>query len=241
VASKGWIVFYFKRQGNQEDSNYKIGGLELLNYFSGIIALYLIGFATLHSLLASLRAKTMARGLMGSKVDPWYPIFFSVIAVITILPLIATLILFPGRVLYVFPSPWIWFLFLAQLLVGIGSLRAFLDAPHRFFIRAQLTETNSPAELQLGIKGIYCWIRDPFLLSGLLIIWLTPFMTENLLLVYLIITIYLFLGSLHWESRLLAQFGEAYVSYQTKVPRIIPRRNKRWNNCNNKKDIAGLK
>jgi methanethiol S-methyltransferase len=66
-------------------------------------------------------------------------------------------------------------------------------------------------------------------------------MTENLLLVYIIITVYLFLGSLHWESRLLAQFGEAYVLYQTKVPRIIPRRNKRWNNCNNEKDIAGLK
>ncbi|MCJ7445658.1 MAG: isoprenylcysteine carboxylmethyltransferase family protein [Methanotrichaceae archaeon] len=212
-----------------------------MNYFSGIIALYLIGFATLHSLLASLRAKTMARGLMGSKVDPWYPIFFSVVAVITIFPLMIMLILFPGRVLYVIPSPWIWFFFLAQLLVGIGSLRAFLDAPHRFLIRAQLTESHSPAELQLGIKGIYCWIRDPFLLSGLLIIWLTPFMTENLLLVYLIITAYLFLGSLHWESRLLAQFGEAYILYQTKVPRIIPQPNKRWDNCNNKKDIAGRK
>ena len=205
-----------------------------MDFVSGIIALYLIGFAALHSLLASLRAKTVTRGLMGSKVDPWYPIFFSVVAVITILPLIAMLILFPGRVLYVIPPPLIWLFFLAQLLVGIGSLRAFLDAPHRFLIRAQLTDTRSSAELQLGIKGIYCWIRDPFLLSGLLLIWLTPFMTENLLLVYIIITIYLFLGSLHWESRLLAQFGEAYVLYQTKVPRIIPQRNKKWDNCNKK-------
>jgi protein-S-isoprenylcysteine O-methyltransferase Ste14 len=191
------------------------------------MALYLIGFAALHSLLASLRAKTMARRLIGSMVDPWYPMFFSVVAFITILPLIAMLILFPGRVLYVVPSPWIWFFFLAQLLVGIGSLRAFLDAPHRFLIRAQLTGPHGPDRLQLGIKGIYCWIRDPFLLSGLLLIWLTPFMTENLLLVYLITTVYLFLGSLHWESRLQAQFGEAYVAYQRKVPRIIPHLNRR--------------
>jgi protein-S-isoprenylcysteine O-methyltransferase Ste14 len=201
------------------------------------MTLYLIGFAALHSLLASLRAKTMARGLIGPKVDPWYPIFFSVVAVITIFPLVAMLILFPGQLLYIVPSPWIWFFFMAQLLVGIGSLRAFLDAPHRFLIRAQLTEPHRPDRLQIGIKGIYCWIRDPFLLSGLLIIWLTPFMTENLLLVYLIITVYLFLGSLHWESRLLAQFGEAYVFYQNKVPRMIPQRNKRWDNCNKESDI----
>jgi protein-S-isoprenylcysteine O-methyltransferase Ste14 len=201
------------------------------------MALYLIGFAALHSLLASLRAKTMARCLIGSMVDPWYPMFFSIVAFITIFPLIAMLILFPGRVLYVVPSPWIWFFFLAQLLVGIGSLRAFLDAPHRFLIRAQLTGPHGPDRLQLGIKGIYCWICDPFLLSGLLLIWLTPFMTENLLLVYLIITVYLFLGSLHWESRLLAQFGEAYVAYQNKVPRIIPQRNKRWDSSNKKVDL----
>ena len=208
-----------------------------MDYFSLIMALYLIGFAALHSLLASLRAKTMARRLIGSMVDPWYPMFFGIVAFITIFPLIAMLILFPGRILYVVPSPWIWFFFLTQLLVGIGSLRTFLDAPHRFLIRAQLTGPHGPDRLPLGIKGIYCWIRDPFLLSGLLLISLTPFMTENLLLVYLIITVYLFLGSLHWESRLLAQFGEAYVAYQNKVPRIIPRLNKRWDSCNKKWDL----
>jgi methanethiol S-methyltransferase len=208
-----------------------------LDSFSLIIALYLVGFAALHSLLASLRAKTLAWRLIGSIVDPWYPMFFSVLAFITISPLIAMLILFPSRVLYVVPSPWIWLFFLAQLLVGIGSLKAFLDAPHRFLIRAQLTRPHSPDRLPVGIKGIYCWIHDPFLLSGLLLIWLTPFMTENLLLVYFITTVYLFLGSLHWESRLLAQFGGSYVAYQNKVQRIIHHPNKRWESCNSKADI----
>ena len=193
-----------------------------MDSFSLIIALYLVGFAALHSLLASLRAKTMARRLIGSMVDPWYPMFFSVVAFIAIFPLIAMLILFPGRVLYVVPSPWIWLFFLAQLLVGIGSLRAFLDAPHRFLIRAQLTGPHGPDRLPVGIKGIYCWIRDPFLLSGLLLIWLTPFMTENLLLIYLITTVYLFLGSLHWQSRLRAQFGEGLRSLPKKSAKDCP-------------------
>ena len=120
----------------------------------------------------------------------------------------------------------------------LGRHRLFEDFPGRSSqILDPSAASHGPDRLPLGIKGIYCWIRDPFLLSGLLLISLTPFMTENLLLVYLIITVYLFLGSLHWESRLLAQFGEAYVAYQNKVPRIIPQRNKRWDSCNKKGDL----
>ena len=199
-----------------------------MDYFSPYVALYIVGFAALHSLLASLPAKNMARKHFGSKVDPRYLVLFSAIAVIAILPLVAMLIRSPGPVLYAVPQPWIWLFVLAQLIIGLASLRTFLDAPHRFLIRAQLAKPQSPDAFALGIKGIYCWIRDPFLLSGLLLIWLTPYMTENLLLVYLIATVYLFLGSLHWESRLLIQFGEDYVAYQNEVPRMIPHGNKRW-------------
>jgi protein-S-isoprenylcysteine O-methyltransferase Ste14 len=47
-------------------------------------------------------------------------------------------------------------------------------------------------------------------------------MTENLMIVYLLASIYLFLGSLHWESRLIHQFGEVYIAYRKEVPRMIP-------------------
>jgi protein-S-isoprenylcysteine O-methyltransferase Ste14 len=199
------------------------------------LALYLIGFAALHSLLASLPAKKMAKRHFGSMVDPWYTVLFSSIAFITILPLVVLLIRSPSPVLYAVPQPWIWLFFLAQLLIGLATLKAFLDAPHRFLIRAQLAKSQSPDAFALGIRGVYCWIRDPFLLSGLLLIWLTPIMTENLLLVYLITSVYLFLGSLHWESRLLVQFGEDYAAYQYEVPRMIPNMNKRWKGCRSAK------
>lgn len=215
--------------------------MDNLPHFFPIVAIYLIGFAALHSLLASLKAKRMARRLFGSRVGPWYSVVFIAVAAVTALPLAAMLIVDPGSVLYIIPTPWIWFFFLAQLLVGLVSLKAFLDAPHRFLIRAQLTGPHSSDAFSLGIKGIYCRIRDPFLLSGLLIIWLTPFMTVNLLLIYIITSAYLFLGSLHWESRLLAQFGEAYKAYQRKVPRMIPNLNKRWDGCSGKRDIKESK
>ncbi|MBS1193422.1 MAG: hypothetical protein H6R31_356 [Methanomicrobia archaeon] len=207
-----------------------------MDSFTLYAALYLVGFAALHSLLASLPVKKMARRHFGSRVDPWYPVFFSASAAITILPLAGLLVRNPGAVIYVLPSPWIWLFFSLQLLIGLASLRAFLDAPHRFLIRAQLARPKGQQAFALGIKGIYCWIRDPFLLSGFLLLWLTPFMTENMLPVYLLATVYLFLGSMHWESRLAHQFGEEYAAYKKEVPRMIP--GKRWKGCRGKVGIG---
>lgn len=198
---------------------------------AAIPVLYLIGFACLHSALASLTAKRMARKILGRRLDMIYMPLFSAIAIVTVLPLAYLLYLFPGSTLYTVPSPWRWLMIGMQAVVGLASMRAFIDAPHRFLISAQLTGAldtgdavdTEDRQLDLGIRGVYCWIRDPFLLSGLLLIWLTPFMTESLLAVYVLTTIYLFIGSLHWESRLIAQFGDAYRQYQHEVPRLIPR------------------
>ena len=96
-----------------------------MDYFSLYEALYLVGFAALHSLLASLPAKKMARRHFGSKIDSWYPVLFSTVAVITIIPLVIMLIQSPGPVLYTIPHPWMWLFFLVQLLMGIATLEGF--------------------------------------------------------------------------------------------------------------------
>ena len=109
-----------------------------------------------------------------------------------------------------------------QVIASIAAPKAFLDAPHRFKLRSQLSGPETPEATPLNIRGIYRWIRDPFLLSGLIMMLLTPFMTVNLLVIYFLTTIYLFLGSLHWERRLVAQFGDEYREYQKRVNRLIP-------------------
>ena len=143
-------------------------------------------------------------------------------ALLTILPLVYLLYKNPGPFLYIIPSPWRWLMVGGQLIAAIVAPRAMLDAPHRFKIRSQLSAPKTPEAGPLNIRGIYRWVRDPFLLTGLIIIWLTPFMTVNLLVIYILTTIYLYLGSLHWERRLVAQFGDEYREYQKRVHRIIP-------------------
>ena len=179
-----------------------------------ILVFCLVSFAAIHSFMASLPFKRLIMRVLGSKADRLYMPVFSLIALLTISPLVYLLYNNSGPVLYIIPPPWRWLMVGGQLIAGIITLRAFMDAPHRFKIRSQLSAPNTPEAGSLNIHGIYRWIRDPFLLSTLIIMALTPFMTVNLLVIYLLTTIYLYLGSLHWERRLLSQFGDEYREYQ---------------------------
>jgi methanethiol S-methyltransferase len=187
-----------------------------------ILIFELVLFATVHSFLASLPFKRSIVRVLDSRADILYMPLYSLIALFTLLPLAYQLYKNPGRILYKIPSPWRWLMVGGQLTVALISSKAFLDAPNRFKIRLQLSTPKNPDATSLNIGGIYRWVRDPFLLSGLTIIWLTTFMTVNLLIVYLLSTVYLYLGSLHWESRLVSQFGDEYREYQKRVNRIVP-------------------
>jgi protein-S-isoprenylcysteine O-methyltransferase Ste14 len=187
-----------------------------------ILVFSLVAFAAIHSLIASLPFKRLLTRILGSKTDFLYLPVYSLIAVLTLMPLVYLLYKNPGPVLYIIPSPWRWIMIGIQLIASLAAPKALLDGRHRFKVLSQLAGPKAPGADHLNIKGIYRWIRDPFLLSGLIIIWLTPFMTVNLLIIYLLATVYLYLGSLHWESRLVAQFGDEYLEYQKRVHRIVP-------------------
>ena len=187
-----------------------------------ILIFNLVAFAVIHSLTASLHFKRLVRRVLGSKVEALYLPVYSFITLLILSPLAYLLYKFPGRILYRIPSPWRWMMVGGQLIAAILAPKAFLDAPHRFKLRSQLSAPETPEATPLNIRGIYRWIRDPFLLSGLVMMLLTPFMTVNLLVIYFLTVIYLYLGSLHWESRLVAQFGDEYREYQKRVHRLIP-------------------
>jgi methanethiol S-methyltransferase len=182
--------------------------------------IYLAVFAGAHSLLASSPFKRLILNVFGELGDHWYMKFFSIFAAITFAPLVLLILIFPGKKLYVVPSPWRWIMVAVQLLAGIGTLLAFANAPHRFSIGQQLRKAEYVEPLRP--RGIYRFVRDPFLLTGLVQMWFMPFMTIRLLALFILSSIYLSLGSLHWETRLKAQFGKEYEEYRKKVPRIIP-------------------
>lgn len=65
-------------------------------------------------------------------------------------------------------------------------------------------------------------MRHPIYTGTLLLMWAFPLMTVNILTLYLVLTLYLFVGAKLEERRLLHEFGKQYSEYQQRVPMLIP-------------------
>jgi protein-S-isoprenylcysteine O-methyltransferase Ste14 len=184
-----------------------------------ILAFYLVGFAALHSLLADQRIKRRARRAFGTRAMRWYRLFFTIVAVVAIIPLLRMFYLFPGEVLYIVPSPWRWITISGQLLAALAFGKTFVETGPLQFLGIRPDD----GEGELIVQGVYCRVRNPLFLFALIFLWLSPIMTENLLVLYLLATVYFYLGSIHEERMLAEKFGDAYLDYQRRVPRIVPR------------------
>lgn len=188
-----------------------------------VLTLFFTGYAVLHSLLASLAAKKRLRQMLGPGVDRWYRLFYNLVAVVTLLPLFPLLALLPDQLLYVVPAPWRWLLVTGQLLALAGLGLAFLQThPLHFLGLAQLWAGEPQQSGQLVVNGFYYWVRHPIYFFSLVLLWLSPAMTINLLIVYVLFTLYFYIGSIYEERRLVVEFGPAYRAYQRCVPRMIP-------------------
>jgi protein-S-isoprenylcysteine O-methyltransferase Ste14 len=190
-----------------------------------ILSVYFVAWAAVHSLLASLRVKGWARRIFGAGVDRWYRIVYVMIALATFAPIPLLLVILPDRVLYIVPAPWCWPMVLGQMGGAVGAAAAILQTGvFRFVGLAQVLDKRfEEKDGSLQVRGLYCHVRHPGYFFSLLVIWLTPVMTLNLLMLYVLFTLYFYVGSIHEESRMVAEFGAAYKEYQQRVPRLIPR------------------
>ena len=178
-------------------------------------------WGALHSFLASVPAKAAARKWLGPMADIFYRIGFNAAAVMTFLPVLAILARNPGSVLVRVSWPW-W------LILGIGQIAALVllgmsfmqSDPPEFLGLRQLG--SSKGDVRLATTGAYSVVRHPMYTTGLLVLWLFPILTTGTLAFDLGITLYIFIGSVLEERKLVAQYGEEYIKYQAKVARLIP-------------------
>jgi protein-S-isoprenylcysteine O-methyltransferase Ste14 len=189
-----------------------------------ILSLYFAVWAGVHSLLASLRVKRWARRVFGDAVGRWYRIAYVLFALASFTPILLLLLFLPDRALYVVPAPWRWLMMVGQVAGAAGAAVAILQMSALRFVGLAQALAGQPEEGgPLQVRGLYCYVRHPSYFFSLLVIWFTPLMTANLLALYVLFTVYFYVGSMHEESRLVAELGEAYKEYQRHVPRLIPR------------------
>lgn len=67
-------------------------------------------------------------------------------------------------------------------------------------------------------RGLYLWIRHPVYLSFLGLVWLSPVMSADRLILIATWTPYVFIGSYLKDERMAYYLGEQYRQYQARVP-----------------------
>ncbi len=77
---------------------------------------------------------------------------------------------------------------------------------------------GQPPRRRFEVPGAYRWMRHPVYLAFLGQIWLTSQMTIDRLLMALILTGYVFLGSYLKDRRLEHYLGDTYREYSARVP-----------------------
>jgi protein-S-isoprenylcysteine O-methyltransferase Ste14 len=194
-----------------------------------IALLAIIGYGIIHSLLAALGLKAFARRRLGQRAfDGFYRLLYNVLGAVTLVPVALIVMAGPARELWRVPMPLAALLVIIQL-AALGALAvAVLQAdPLRFaglkqalaYLRGQ--PLPLPAET-LQVSGLYSLVRHPLYLFSLIMLWLTPVMTDAFLGFAVGTTGYFVVGSQLEERRLAAEFGAAYDRYRSRVPWLLP-------------------
>lgn len=187
------------------------------------IGLYFICWALLHSMLASLRIKRRAARLFGEGARKWYRLGFVITAVLTLIPLIILLLRLPDTRLYGVSSPWRWLMLAGQLAALTLMAWTIRSTDPLDFIGVKHIAGRQPRyRTTLTTHGLYRYTRHPMYFTSMLLMWLTPVMSLNLLTLFALMSLYFVLGSYHEEKLMIGQFGTAYLEYRKKVPRIFP-------------------
>lgn len=123
-------------------------------------------------------------------------------------------------------EPWRWL-----LVVGIGLAITGFAAGVRALggfdgfglrpIRDRLRGRDRPPT-PLTVRGPYRWVRHPLYSCVLLMLWSCPDVTADRLLLNILWTAWVIVGTILEERDLNRDFGGEYADYQAAVPMLIP-------------------
>jgi methanethiol S-methyltransferase len=176
-----------------------------------------------HSLLASMRVKNFLRGSFGDGFIRWYRLLYNLFAFLSFLPILYLMMILPDRMLYEVPAPFNLLMRSGQGISLIFLVVAVFQTDVLSFVGVrQILEEEKKGPLMTG--GLYRYVRHPLYTFSLLFLWLSPSMSLNSLIVYLALTLYILIGIIFEERKLLREFGDEYARYRSVTPMLIPGR-----------------
>jgi len=216
VSMLVWMVFLF--HGSLNLVNLGLGEIAGL----GLNAFLSLGFFIQHSVM--LR-RSFRRWLAKFIRAEYHGALFTIASGVVLL----ILVVFWQKSAYVLATPqgiirWLMRAVFILAILGffwglraLGSFDAFGLSPILNNLRGK-----DPPPMPFIVRGPYRWVRHPLYFFSLLLIWSCPDLSLDRLLYNILWSTWIIVGSVLEERDLVADFGEPYRDYQSKVPMLIP-------------------
>lgn len=190
-----------------------------------ILALFWIIYCVLHSGLITNTVTLFLKQKFGDKYR-YYRIFYNIFAIITLIPV----------VIYTYSirqSPFFhwegYLLPIRYVLLATGLLILYDGSRHYDMltflgvkqIGEKVTHNLINTSGKIDSTGILGMIRHPFYSASILILWINN-LDVSILIVNLILSLYLIIGTFLEERKLIREFGDEYSDYQKRVSMLFP-------------------
>jgi protein-S-isoprenylcysteine O-methyltransferase Ste14 len=190
-----------------------------------LLGFYWSLWCVLHSFLISQVVVLRLKNRYGDGYR-YYRIIFNLVSVITLIPVLIYSGTLRGDPFFTWSGVWRP----VQIALAAGSISLFYAGGRHYDLRQflgvrQVIENESRKGLTetggIDTSGILGVIRHPWYTAAILIIWARP-LNMPVLVTNAVLTAYLFVGTVLEEKKLVAQFGDDYLDYQSRVPMFFP-------------------
>ena len=192
-----------------------------------LIALMWTAYCALHSFLISIRFTNLMKHSL-KDFYAFYRLFYNVISVVLLVPLIIYSIQTESEAIITYSLP---FTIIRYVLISISILiviKAFFfdyDFLAFFGIRQLLAFGKNKSQdkhtNEIKKKGLLGIVRHPMYFGLMLYLWCQTITLMDLI-VNIMLTVYIIIGTYLEEKKLVLEFGDTYVKYQHEVPMLIP-------------------
>lgn len=191
-----------------------------------IIIFLWAGYCALHSYLISIRFTNILTRLL-KRYYSFYRLFYVIISLALLVPLINYTAQLADAVIITDEFPFS----VIRNMLKWGSLLMFFwafffnyDSLSFFGIRQILTfwgivKTDPAGKIKKsGLLGI---MRHPMYTALIIYLWCQTFRFTDII-INIVLTIYIIIGTRLEEKKLVLEFGDAYINYKQEVPMLIP-------------------
>ena len=190
-----------------------------------VTAILWAGWCALHSLLISQRVtEWMAKHLR--ERFAFYRMGYVLFSIATVMPVVVYTYTVRQRILFDWAGPWR----LLEVLLAVYALAMFYGGVRvydlKYFVgisqlRAYFAGRRQQ-EMEFATNGVLRFVRHPWYSGGIAFVCVFGPVTDVSLVARIVLSLYLIIGALLEERKLLAAIGKPYRNYQQEVPMLVP-------------------